>query len=141
MKLYTLAIFTICIGFFSCSSGSSNNTENEIDESFMENGVGPITEVVLGEIDSAMVQEGQSLYNSKCLDCHKIDKQWAAPAMRGIMDRRKPEWIMNMILNPIEMEENDPIAMELLAKYGSPMPNQFLKEEQARKILEYLRTL
>ena len=34
---------------------------------------------------------------------------------------RTPEWIMNMILNPTEMVEKDPLAKELLVEFnGSP---------------------
>ncbi len=49
---------------------------------------------------------------------------------------------MNMILNPEEMVFKDPIAKKLLAEYNfAPMANQNLTEDQARKILEYFRTL
>ena len=58
------------------------------------------------------------------------------------MERRSPEWIMNMILNPEEMMAKDPIALKLLAAYNfAPMANQSLTEEEAREILEYFRTL
>ena len=58
------------------------------------------------------------------------------------MQRRSPEWIMNMILNPEVMVKEDPIAKQLLIEYnGSPMANQNLTQEQARSILEYFRTL
>jgi len=62
--------------------------------------------------------------------------------MSGILDRRSPEWIMNMILNPIQMLEEDPIAIELLEKYNFEyMYNQNLLEEESREILEYFRLL
>jgi hypothetical protein len=58
------------------------------------------------------------------------------------MDRRSPEWIMNMILNPEQMVKEDPIAQQLLVEYNmAPMANQGLTEDQARKIVEYFRTL
>ncbi len=49
---------------------------------------------------------------------------------------------MNMILNPEEMIQKDPIAKKLLMEFnGAPMANQNLTEEQARQVLEYFRTL
>jgi hypothetical protein len=49
---------------------------------------------------------------------------------------------MNMILNPEKMTQSDPIAKQLLIEANlAPMANQQLTEEQARKILEYFRTL
>jgi hypothetical protein len=49
---------------------------------------------------------------------------------------------MNMILNPEKMIQQDPIAKQLLIEANlAPMANQHLTEEQARKVLEYFRTL
>ena len=49
---------------------------------------------------------------------------------------------MNMILNPDQMVQKDPLAHELFMEFnGSPMTNLNLTEDQARTILEYFRTL
>jgi mono/diheme cytochrome c family protein len=77
-----------------------------------------------------------------CSACHKPTEKFIGPAPAGIMERRSPEWIMNMILNPEEMVKSDPIAKKLLADFNfAPMANQHLTEEQARKVLEYFRTI
>ncbi len=74
--------------------------------------------------------------------CHKPDKKFIGPAPKGILAKRSPEWVMNMILNPEEMVQKDPIAKALLVEYnGSPMANQGLTEAEARQVLEYFRTL
>ncbi len=105
-------------------------------------GIGPVTEVVLGEIDPAMVAEGEEIFKKMCSACHKPEEKFIGPAPKGILDRRSPEWIMNMILNPEKMVQQDPIAKQLLIESNlAPMANQHLTEEQARKILEYFRTL
>ena len=46
-----------------------------------------------------------------------------------------------MILNPEQMIKEDPIAKAQFEEYGSIMLNQRLSEQQAREILEYLRTI
>jgi hypothetical protein len=46
---------------------------------------------------------------------------------------------MNMIINPSEMLQQDPIAKELLAEYMTPMVNMNVNEEDTRAIYEYLR--
>ena len=61
--------------------------------------------------------------------------------MAGLTDYRTPEWLMNMILNPEQMIKEDPIAKAQLEEYGSIMLNQHLTEQQAREVLEYLRTI
>ncbi|MEJ2112953.1 MAG: cytochrome c [Flavobacteriaceae bacterium] len=106
-------------------------------------GIGPITSVTLGaEIDQKMVAHGADVYKKMCTACHRSDKKFIGPAPTGILERRTPEWIMNMILNPEEMVQKDPLAKELLIEFnGSPMANQNLTEEEARAVLEYFRTL
>ena len=104
-------------------------------------GVGPIKELHLEAIDQAMAAEGKVLFEDNCSACHKIDARYVGPAVAGVTSRRTPEWIMNMILNPEQMVKEDPTAKALLAEYLAPMANQNLTEDQARKILEYFRTI
>jgi mono/diheme cytochrome c family protein len=106
-------------------------------------GVGEIKSITLNEtIDQAMVTKGAAVYKAKCTACHRADKKFIGPAPTGIMSRRSPEWIMNMILNPEEMVKKDPLAKELLMEFnGSPMANQSLTVEEARAVVEYFRTL
>lgn len=104
-------------------------------------GVGPIDNVELGEVDQQLAEEGKQIFELKCSACHQVEKEKIGPEMAGITDRRTPEWIMNMILNPEKMVKEDPIAYGLLAEYATMMANQNLKEEEARKILEYFRTI
>ncbi len=114
----------------------------ESSEDPMSNkGIGPITSVTLGEIDPALVAEGEVVFKAKCTACHKISKKFVGPALKGVTQRRSPEWIMNMTMNPEEMIKKDPIAIQLLAEAnGAPMANQNLTEEEARALLEYFRT-
>ncbi|MBV1924415.1 MAG: cytochrome c [Flavobacteriaceae bacterium] len=106
-------------------------------------GVGPVTSVDLGDtVDDAMATSGAEIFKTKCTACHKVGKKFIGPDVTGIMERRAPEWTMNMILNPSEMVAKDPIAKQLLIDFnGSPMANQSLTEKEARDILEYFRTL
>lgn len=106
-------------------------------------GVGPITDLTLNdEIDQEMATKGEEIYNQMCLACHRVGKKFIGPAPDKILERRSPEWVMNMILNPEGMVKEDPLAKDLLIEFnGSPMANQSLTEEQARAVLEYFRTL
>ncbi|MFB9055960.1 c-type cytochrome [Mariniflexile ostreae] len=106
-------------------------------------GVGPIKNLTLdAEIDKALARQGKAVFKNMCASCHRLDKKFIGPAPTGILNRRTPEWIMNMILVPEQMVKEDPLAKELLLEYnGSPMINQNISEEDARAILEYYRTL
>ncbi len=105
-----------------------------------DKGVGPITEMSLGEIDPQLAKKGNDLFVAKCSACHKMDKRFVGPALRGVTERRAPEWIMNMILDPDKMVKENKIARDLLMEYISPMANQSLTQDEARAILEYFRT-
>lgn len=110
----------------------------------MENkGIGPVQSVTLGAtVDEAMAEEGRQIYEKMCTACHKPTEKFIGPAPKGVLERRSPEWVMNMILNPEQMVKEDPIAKKLLMEYnGSPMANQNLTQDEARAVLEYFRTL
>lgn len=103
-------------------------------------GVGPIQEeITLGTIDADLALQGEEIFTTNCTACHKMDKRHVGPGLGGIVERRNPTWVMNMILNPENMVKEDPIAKDLLAEYLSPMANQNLTQEQARAVLEYFR--
>lgn len=158
-KLNTLIFASLAFLGTSCGGGSSEKAESEAVSEPVEaaapmtleeaekgwktnKGVGPITNVELGaEIDQAMADAGKAVYEAKCTACHKPEKKFIGPAPKGIYERRTPEWIMNMILNPEKMVAEDPIAKQLLMKYSAPMANQSLTQEEARQVLEYFRTL
>lgn len=106
-------------------------------------GIGPISELILpAEIDADMAKTGEEIYMLKCTACHKPLEKFIGPSPKGVLERRNPAWVMNMILNPDQMVKEDPLAKKLLMEYnGSPMANQSLTEEEARAIVEYFRTL
>lgn len=153
MKKYYLLSILAVLFLVSCGGGSSEESDEstEAPQSMlaeetdpMDNkGLGPIKSVTIDEeIDAEMAEAGKVVYEQMCTACHKPDKNFIGPAPKGILERRSPEWIMNMILNPEEMIQKDPIAKALLMEFnGAPMANQNLTEEQARQVLEYFRTL
>lgn len=153
MKNFSLLILLAGIFLMSCGGGSTETAEEATEapksmlaekQDPMENiGIGPITSLDLpDEIDEEMVKAGEAVYVQMCTACHKAEKKFIGPSPKGILERRSPEWVMNMILNPEEMIMKDPIAKALLMEYnGAPMANQNLTEEQARQVLEYFRTL
>lgn len=106
-------------------------------------GVGKIKNIELSEtINQAMVKKGAELFKTNCTACHKVEKRFIGPSPKGIMERRSPEWIMNMILDPQLMVSEDRCAKDLLVEFnGAAMANQNMTEAQARDILEYFRTL
>ena len=107
----------------------------------LENGIGPVKErVEAGPIDKALAERGKALFEAKCSMCHKMDTTYVGPSLGEVTRRRTPAYIMNMILNPQEMVERHPVARKLLAERMSFMANQNLTVDEARAVVEYLRT-
>lgn len=105
-------------------------------------GVGKFTSVKIGAtIDKAMAAKGKELFQTHCTACHlPTDKRLVGPGLKGITKIRTPEWIMNMITNPMEMTHKDPVAKALLSDFNNiQMTDQNVGDEGAREILEFLR--
>ncbi|TYA74489.1 c-type cytochrome [Seonamhaeicola marinus] len=119
----------------------SNKASKQIDLS--NKGIGPIKTVALNtKIDEKMVAHGKATFTKLCAACHRPDKKFIGPSPKDILERRSPEWVMNIMLNPIEMIEKDPITKALQEEFnGAIMPKQNITEADARALLEYFRTL
>lgn len=106
-------------------------------------GIGPIKDLKFADdINEEIAARGEAQFNAICVACHMAEKRMIGPPMKGVYERRSPEWVMNMMLNPDGMLKEDPIAKALLKEYNNAiMLNQNLTEDEARDLAEYLRTL
>jgi cytochrome c5 len=92
-------------------------------------------------LNAQWVADGKGIYELKCQACHKLtNEKLIGPGWKGVTERRKPEWIMNMITNVDMMLEKDPQAQKLLEECLVRMPNQNLNIDEARKVLEFQRS-
>ena len=103
-------------------------------------GIGEIKEVKLNDpLDVDMIKRGQAISDMKCAACHRYtDMRVVGPGWKGLTERRKPEWIMNMITNVEAMLEQDETARKLLEECLTRMPNQNLSIGDARDVLEFM---
>ena len=106
-------------------------------------GVGPISSYKFSEeVNAEMAAAGEKIYAVKCTICHMANERMIGPALSGVYERRSPEWVLNMLLNPEGMLKEDPIAIALLKEYNNAiMTNSALSEQEAKEVAEYLRTL
>jgi cytochrome c551/c552 len=153
MKLKFLTILVLLVIMSSCGDKAKQEVAKEPQKQevakekelkkidpMKDKGVGPIKSVTLGEIDNALAEKGKGIFKVKCTACHKINKRFVGPALKGVTKKQTPEWIMNMILNPEVMVVENAKAKELLMEFSAPMANQNLTEDEARAVLEYFRT-
>ena len=152
----SLAAFVIASTVFisACGGGEPKSEEKSTDATSTEQpaeqpGTGTEvhgTEVKPGDVkletplNAEWVTAGKGIYDMKCQSCHKLsDERVVGPGWAGVTKRREPHWIMNMITNVDMMLEKDPEAQKLLEQCLVRMPNQNISQDDARKILEFMR--
>lgn len=145
---YLIGIILFCV-IFSCAPDkpAGDIKESEANKSAVEaitdptKGIGAIKNVTMNTpLDQDRIKRGVDVYNMKCQPCHTLDeKRVVGPGWKDITKRRKPEWIMNMILNVEVMLDQDPEAQKMLELCLMRMPNQNLSIGDARDVLEFIR--
>jgi mono/diheme cytochrome c family protein len=143
------ALLLVTVAFVACggketpapAATASAQPGSDLTPFQLEHGIGPVTApVVLGPVDKKMAHEGEELFTAKCSACHKMGERYVGPPLGDIAARRSAAFIMNQILNPEGMYSKHPEVKKLLAEYMTQMPNLALTQEQARQVVEYLRT-
>src|SRR5688572_25064403 len=146
-KLFPLAILLTLLASCGPEKPKEENTSEEYPSTEVPKkdtdgkGIGQVTEVKLNTpLEQERIPRGQSIYEMKCQACHKLDDQRVVgPGWKGVTQRRKPEWIMNMVTNVEVMLDQDPEAQKLLELCLMRMPNQNVSVGDARDILEFMR--
>jgi mono/diheme cytochrome c family protein len=149
MKKVLLTLGVIAV-LFGCSTESQNKADvnagqaqpNTVTTSANDGrGVGPAKAVSMDAVlNDEMIARGKAVYEMKCQACHRLDDQRVVgPGWKGLSQKRKPEWIINMIVNVDEMLEKDDEAQKLFEEYLIRMPNQNVSMDEARDILEFIR--
>lgn len=92
-------------------------------------------------LNKEWVATGKGIYDTKCLACHKLsNEKLVGPGWSGVTKRREPVWLMNMITNVDMMLEKDAEAQKMLEECLVRMPNQNVTQEDARKLIEFMRS-
>ena len=88
-------------------------------------------------------ETGQEIFQSLCTACHTIGKgKLVGPDLAGVTTRREEDWLKRQIKDPDGLiEENDPIAMQLLQESDNmPMPSLGLGDEDVAAVIAYLKS-
>ncbi|MGZ3837106.1 MAG: c-type cytochrome [Flavisolibacter sp.] len=144
----TAFLMTTCFGFVACVDKTPSNkdpldtqelTKNQTEVHGTEISAADVT--LTHPLNAQWVAQGKGIYDLKCQSCHKLtNEKLVGPGWKGVTQRRKPEWILNMITNVDMMLEKDPQAQKLLEECLVRMPNQNLNKDEARTVLEFQRS-
>jgi mono/diheme cytochrome c family protein len=90
-------------------------------------------------VRAELAAQGETLFRQSCAACHTFEGPLVGPSLAGIVERRSPEWIRGMVLNPDSMLRHDAEARALMASYPTRMVDTGLDELHFRALWEYLR--
>jgi mono/diheme cytochrome c family protein len=101
-------------------------------------GCGLVILLFAGGTCAQSIQEGQTLFGTKCYSCHNIgsgDK--SGPDLKGVTSRRTKDWLHEFVNGPASMNaKGDPTAKQLFSKFtATVMPDQALTPQQIDSIL------
>jgi len=92
-------------------------------------------------VDAAMAARGEELFKTKgCSACHAFGTRLSGPDLAGVATRRTTAWMEQQILHPEVMTKEDPISRQLMATYALQMPNQGLTPDEAKAVIEFLKS-
>jgi mono/diheme cytochrome c family protein len=92
-------------------------------------------------VDHELAEQGEKLFKDKgCSACHAFGARLSGPDLAGVAGRRTAAWLEQQILHPDVMTKEDPISRQLMAQHALQMPNQGLTPEEAKAVIEFLKS-
>jgi mono/diheme cytochrome c family protein len=91
--------------------------------------------------NKSFAADGAALFKANCASCHKVDKDFTGPALKGWKDRVPAgDWIYKWVKNSADLRDNEPYAKALFAKWNKTQMTAFtqLKNEDIDAILKYV---
>lgn len=86
---------------------------------------------------------GKELFENNCASCHNVHKVMVGPALKGINERRKIDWILSWVKNPAKViASGDPYAKKLEADFKSAgIMTGFaaLKDQDIKDIMAHIK--
>lgn len=144
MKTKAVLLSCLCLAWAltGCSSGDSASTDAggpAGGNAAADLDAGP--RAAESPVDAVLAEQGDELFRTKgCTACHAFGQKMSGPDLTGVASRRTSAWLETQILHPDEMAKKDPIARELIAKHALQMPNQGLTADEARAVIEFLKS-
>lgn len=86
--------------------------------------------------------EGAALFKTKCTACHALNKKLVGPALNGVTDRHKEDWLINWVHNSQKLvASGDAEAVKVFNENGKiPMtPFPELTDDNIKGILAYIK--
>lgn len=89
------------------------------------------------------VEEGRTIFTSRCAACHNINKAMTGPALAGVDQRRSIDWIIKFVHSSQTLVKNgDKDAVAIFNQFNNvPMPDHpDLTDDHIKSIVEYIKS-
>ena len=117
MKFFLIAILFLVTG---CSNNDKKNTDNNVN--------------------APVISDGEKLFKNNCASCHKVDKDFTGPALKGSLERwgGDKKAMYEFIRNPAKAVVENAYAKQLFEKWNKIiMPASTLTDAELDAILKY----
>ncbi len=88
------------------------------------------------------LHDGKNIFMTRCMACHKIDKDFAGPALANVDKRHTMNWIIEFVHSSQSViKKGDTFAVALFAKFnGTVMPDHpDLTNDDIKGVIEYVK--
>lgn len=88
------------------------------------------------------IEEGKTIFKSRCASCHAIDKRVIGPALKDVDKRHEEKWIIDFVhSSQTVINGGDEKAAKLFQEYNQTiMPDhKDLSEAQVKNIIAYIK--
>ncbi len=84
--------------------------------------------------------KGYIVFMTRCIACHTVGQGTrVGPDLKGVIERRDRAWLKRFIQTPsVVLNEKDPIALQLLAEFKTPMTDLGLTDAEVEDVLSFL---
>jgi len=93
--------------------------------------------------NSISIDDGKTIFMSRCAACHNVNVKVVGPALAGVGDRHNLNWIFNFVHSSQSLVKgNDKDAVTLFHQFNNMiMPDHpDLSDDQIQSILAYIKT-
>ena len=91
-------------------------------------------------VDTPIISDGAILFKNNCASCHKVDKDFTGPALKGSLERwgRDKKAMYAFIRNPMKSVQENGYAKKVFAKWNKTQMTAFnLSDAEIDAIFKY----
>ena len=88
------------------------------------------------------VEEGKTIFTTRCSSCHNINKLVVGPALAGVDQRHSMEWIIKFVQSSQTLiKSGDKDAAALFARFNIAMPDHpDLTASNIKSVVDYIKS-